>query len=229
MIDQAGAGKASSWKGVIRWGGLSLFAAGALLVVFVLLVFISKQTLPIPAGELLENPAFPTALFILAAFGELLLLPGALGLYFALSDVRRTPMLMATGFWVISVVMFLVSRGQIISIARMSGGYLEAASETMRVAYVASAEHAMARESVYATMGMILLNSASIIMGVVMLESASFKRLGRLVIVAGIWATLAPFLVQMGLPLVIPFIGLVLTAVWQLTAGAKLFRMGRIV
>jgi hypothetical protein len=214
------------WRGVIRWGGLSLFAAAALLVIFVLMVFITKQTLPVPPEILLENPTFPTMLFILAAFGELLLMPGGLGLYFALKDVRKTPMFMAIGLWAVSVIMFLVSRGQIISISRMSGRYMETASEAMRAAYLASSEHAMGKESVYAIMGMILLNAASIMMGLVMLKGASFKRLGYLVIVAGIWAILAPFLVLMGLPLIIPFIGLILIAVWQMIAGIKLFRMG---
>jgi len=45
-----------SSKGVIRWGGLSLFAAGAILVLFMLSVLISGQTLPLPAKEVLEDP-----------------------------------------------------------------------------------------------------------------------------------------------------------------------------
>ena len=40
-----------SWKGVIKWGGLSLFAAAFILVIFVLSVFIMQQTLPVPAED----------------------------------------------------------------------------------------------------------------------------------------------------------------------------------
>jgi hypothetical protein len=39
----------SSWGGVIRFGGFSLFTAGVILVVFVTLVFILQQTLPLAA------------------------------------------------------------------------------------------------------------------------------------------------------------------------------------
>ena len=35
----------SPWKGVIRWGGLSLFAAGAVPVAFVLCLLIMQQTM----------------------------------------------------------------------------------------------------------------------------------------------------------------------------------------
>lgn len=226
MANENSLGKEQSWKGVIRWGGLSLFAAAAILVIFVLMVFISKQTLPVPAETLLENPTFPTALFILAAFGELLLMPGGLGLYFALKDARKTPMLMAISLWVLSVIMFLVSRGQIISISSMSGRYLAASSETMREAYLASAEHTIETQNVYATMALILLCVASIIIGFVMLKGTFGRRLGWLVIAAGVLTIFSPFGVMLGIPVIVPFIGLILTAVWQLIAGSKLFRMG---
>ena len=86
-----------SWKGVIKWGGLSLFVAGFMIVPFVLWVLISQQTLPLPAEEFLENPVGPTAFFLLPTIGELLLLPGFMALYFALKDVKKAPMLIATG------------------------------------------------------------------------------------------------------------------------------------
>jgi hypothetical protein len=64
------------WQGVIKWGGLSLFAAAAIGVIFVLLVLILQQTVPVPAKEALEGPATPTLLYLFAARGELFLLPG---------------------------------------------------------------------------------------------------------------------------------------------------------
>jgi len=78
-----------SWKGIIKWGGLFLVAAGAILVIFILIVFISQQTLPFPPKEVLENPVVPTTLFLLAALGELFLMPAALGLYFSLKNVKN--------------------------------------------------------------------------------------------------------------------------------------------
>jgi len=92
-----------SWKGVIKWGGFSLFAAGLYPLTFVLLVSIMRQTLPVPAKEALQAPVIPTVLFAFAAVGEMLLMPGVLGLYFALKEVRRTAMFVATGLWLASV------------------------------------------------------------------------------------------------------------------------------
>jgi hypothetical protein len=203
-----------SWKGVIKWGGLSLFAAAFILVIFVLSVFIMQQTLPVPAEEILEDPVRPTLLFLLAAIGELLLLPGGLALYFALKDVKKTPMFIATGFWVLGIPMFLASRGQIISLSQISGRYMETTNEAMKAAYLASAEIAIEIQNIYATMGVTLvLCVASIIIGLVMLKGV-FGKIGYLVIAAGILTIFPP-------------VGLALTAIWQLIVGIKLYKLGR--
>ncbi len=216
-----------SWKGVIKWGGFSLFAAGFILVIFVLSVFIMQQTLPLPAEEVLENPAGPTLLFLLAAIGELLLMPGALGLYFSLKDVKRTPMFIATGLWLVAVPMFLASRGLIISLSQISARYMDTTNATIKAAYLASAELALETQNIYAAMGLILLCVASIIIGLVMLKGVFGKRIGYLVIVAGILTLFSPFGVILGVPIIIPFIGLMLTAVWQLVVGVKLYKLGK--
>jgi len=216
-----------SWKGVIKWGGLSLFAAAFILVIFVLSVFIMQQTLPVPAKEILEDPVGPTLLFLLAGIGELLLLPGGLALYFALKDVKKTPMFIATGFWVVGIPMFLASRGQIISLSQISGRYINTTNEAMKAAYLASAELAIEIQNIYATMGLTLvLCVASIIIGLVMLKGV-FGKIGYLVIAAGILTLFSPFGVILDVPIILPFIGLALTAVWQLIVGAKLYKLGR--
>ena len=216
-----------SWKGVIKWGGLFLFAAAVCLVIFVLIVFISQQTLPVPAKEALENPVVPTTLFILAALGELFLMPAALGLYFSLKNVKKTPMFIATGFLLVAVPMFLASRGLLISLSQISDSYMNTTNETMKAAYLAAAELALETQTVYATTAMLLLCVASIIIGTVMLKGVFGKRIGYLVIVAGILTIFTPFAVILGVPIAIPFIGLVLTAVWQLIVGVKLYKLGK--
>ena len=215
-----------SWGGVIRWGGFFLSAAGCVLIVFVLAVLVTRQTLPVPAEDILRDPTRPTLLFLLAAFGELLLMPGVLGLYSCLKDVRRTPAFIATALWLVAVPMFLVSRGLILSVARLSGRYLEATSESLRAAYVASAELALEAQNVYAIGALILLCVASIIMGVVLLNGVLGRRIGYVAILAGFLTVFSPFGVILGIPVIIPFIGLILTAVWQIVVGARLFRMG---
>ena len=66
------------WGGLIRWGGLSLFVAAVLLVVFVVVVVATGQELPVPPEDALDSPATPTFLFIVAVIGEVLLAPGGL-------------------------------------------------------------------------------------------------------------------------------------------------------
>lgn len=213
------------WRGVIKWGGLSLFVAGVVPFIFILSAFVFQQTLPVPPEEILEEPVGPTALFLLTAIGETLLLPGGLALYFCLKDVNRTPMLIATGLWSLCVSMFLVSRGLIISLYQISGSYTATTSETMKAAYLASAELAIETQSIYAYMGLILLSVASIMMGFVMLKGGFGKRIGYLVIVAGIWTLFTPFGVIVELPFIIPFMGVILGAAWQIVVGIRLYKL----
>jgi len=173
MTKEKGFDKDPSWKGVIKWGGLSLFVSGFVPIIFILSIFITQQTMPVPAKEALENPALPTNLFLLAAIGELLLLPAGLALYFSLKDVKKTPMFMATGLWLLAVPMFLASRGLIISLSQISARYMATTNATMKAAYLASAELALETQNIYAMMGLIFLAVASIIIGLVMLKESS--------------------------------------------------------
>ena len=85
-----------SEKGILRVGGFSLITAGfVLFLFFIALIFL--QTSPTLTPEMvLDNPIPPVSLYALAAFGELILMPGVLGLYYALKNVKKTHMLMGT-------------------------------------------------------------------------------------------------------------------------------------
>jgi hypothetical protein len=77
-------------------------------------------------------------------------------------------------------------------------------------------------------MALVLLCVASIIIGLVMLKGLFSKRIGYLVIVAGIWTLFTPFgVILLEIPIIIPLTGLILTAIWQLVVGAKLYRLGK--
>lgn len=210
----------------IRWGGVSLFLAAAILVMFVVGVFMSGQAMPPTAEAVLREPVVPSALFILAALGELLLMPSALALCFALSGVRKAHTLIATGLMLACVPMFLSSRGLLLSVARVSGSYLNSTSEAAKAAYLVSGELALEAQTVLAATGLALLCVSSIIFGAVMLMGRFGGRMGYVVIAAGVVTIFSPFAVVMGIPLVISFIGLVLTAIWQLAVGVKLYKLG---
>ena len=75
-------------------------------------------------------------------------------------------------------------------------------------------------------MALILLNVATIIIGWVMLKGVFGKRIGYVVIIAGIVTLFTPFAVMIEIPLLISLIGLVLTGFWQLYIGVKLYQLG---
>jgi hypothetical protein len=215
-----------SWKGLYKVGGFSLVAGGVLLFIFVLSKIIMQQPLVLTPEAVLKNPVPPTISFLIAIIGEVLLMFGFLGLYLALKNVKKTHMLIATGFGLAAIPMFLASRGQIISLLPISGKYMATTSETMRAAYLASATLALARENTYSTMAMVLLNIAVIIIGFTMLKGVFGKGIGYLAIVAGIITIFAPPLAIMGAPVIIPITGLALSGIWNIVAGVKLYKLG---
>jgi hypothetical protein len=220
----------SSWRGVVKWGGLSLFFGGLIALLFFILVIGTQLTLPIPAEEALENPLVPSLLFTLAVIGELLLLPSGLALFFSLKGVGKNSMFMATALWIMCVPMFLASRGQILAISQISSRYLDTSSEAMRAAYLASTELAIEIQNLYAMFGLIILSIAAIIIGIVMLRGKEIfgKNIGYIVIVAGIFTIFGAisFLVE-GMPVILPVIGVILTAIWQFYIGFKMYNLGK--
>lgn len=225
--DEAPESASRSWGGVVKWGGFSLFASALVLIIYVVAVVGLRQTLPVPAREMLEDPTTPAALFLWATLGEVLLLPGGLALYFALRNTNRTLAFFATALWVLATPMFLASRGLFFAVAQVSDAYLGAGSETVSASYLSSANLALELQNIYAIMAMTVLNVAAILMGVLMLKGFLGRRIGYLVIIAGA-VTLAGVLgVLVDIPIAIPIIGLVLTAAWQLTVGLKLYRLGK--
>lgn len=218
-----------SRQSVMRWGGLSLFMAAALLVVFIALVAITGQTLPVPVEEVLKNPTPPIRLFTVAALGEFLLMPGALALFFALKTVDRVWALLGAATWFVAVPMFLASRGLIFALAALSASYIETTDPVLQSALFASAKLALETQNSYATMALLALSAGSIAFGVVMAKGGVLgKPLGYLTILAGALSALSPFAVLMHIPLLFSFAGLALSAVWQLIAGIRLFRMGAV-
>ena len=216
-----------SWKGMIKWGGFSLFLAGVIVIVFIVGIGYFKIALPLEPLATLENPTVPALLFLSTLVGEFLLFPGFLALYFSLRDSDKVKMLMATVFSALSVIMFFVSRGSIIAISKWSDSYKQAGTAYGKAVYLASAEVVLKTQDVYSTIALTLLSIASIYAGSVMLKSKIFSRImSYIVILAGIFSIITPFAVNFGIPLAISLIGLVLMLIWQITIGIKLFKAG---
>jgi hypothetical protein len=215
----------SSWKGVIKAGGLSLLVGGAILFFFILSVFIFQVQLPLTAQGYLDNPLPPTLLFSLAAFGEFMLMPGVLGLYFSLKDVNKNKVLLGTAVCFVAIPMFLVSRGQVISLFTIASDYAATADPVWRAAYLATAQLALDASNVFAVMALDLLEVGGIILGLVMLKGVFNRETAYLVIVAGIMTVMGTFGVILE-PLTIgTLFGLILNGVWQVVIGIKLYKL----
>jgi hypothetical protein len=215
-----------SWRGVYKLGGFSLFAGGAILVIFLLSVFIFRVALPLTPQAVLDEPVPPVTLYLLAAVGELLLLPGALGLYLSLKEVRKNHMLMAAAFWFVAVSMYLVSRGQIISLLPISGRYEAASGEALRAAYLVSADRAIEVANIYGNMALMLHQIGAILTGLTMLKGVYGRRTGILVTVAGTMTFIGTFGIVLRPLSLFTLFGLMLTGVWQIVVGVKLYKLG---
>ena len=215
-----------SWKGVYKAGGFSFIAAGFVLFLFFIALLVLQTSPTLTPEMVLDDPLPPVSLYALAAFGELLLIPGVLGLYYFLKNVKKTHMLMATALWLVAVISFLISRSQIIALAPISGSYQDATSETMRAAYLVSAEHAIELGNVFADMALMFFAVSSIIIGLVMLKGIFGKGISYLVLVAGTLTLLGTMGVLLEpLTILAPF-GLILGAVWQIIVGVRLYKLG---
>jgi hypothetical protein len=216
----------SSWKGVIKAGGLSLLTGGTIVIIFILSVFIFQVQLPLTAQGFLNSPMIPSLLFCMAAFGEFLLMPGVLALYFSLKDVNKNQVFLGSAVWIMSIPMFLVSRGQVISCITVAGNYAATADATLRAAYLATTQLALEVANVYTIMALDLLGVGAIIIGLVMLKGVFRKSTAYLVILAGALVVIGTFGVILE-PLTIgTLFGLILNGVWQIVVGLKLYTLG---
>lgn len=203
-----------------------MLSGGLIVIIFLLFVFIFQVQLPLTAEAVLEAPTMPILLFSLAAFGEFLLMPGGLALYFALKDVNRNQVFLGTALWLTAIPMFLVSRGITISIITISGSYTDTTDTALRAAYLAAAQLALGISNVFAVMSLMLLGVGSIVLGFVMLKGVFSKRTAQLVILAGALIVMGTFGVILQ-PLTIgTLFGLILSGVWQVLLGIRLFKLG---
>ena len=218
-----------SWKGVYKSGGFSLFAGGAILAIFLLSVFIFRVELPLTPQAVLENPRPPVTLYLLAAIGEVLLLPAALALYLSLKDVNKNTMLIAAASWSIAVALYLVSRGQILSLLPMGSSYAASADEPVRSAYLVSAAQVIEVANIYGNMALMLHQAGSILIGLVMLKGVYGRRTGYLVTIVAAVTFVGTFGVVLQPLSFLTLFGLMLTAVWQIVVGVKLYKLGQVV
>ena len=101
-----------------------------------------------------------------------------------------------------------------------------ATSEALRAAYLVSADRAIEVANIYGNMALMLHQAGSIITGLVMLKGVYGRRTGYLVTVAGTMTLIGTFGVVLRPLSLFTLFGLMLTAVWQIVVGAKLYKLG---
>jgi len=218
-------------KWLYRVGGISALVIGiAYITIFPLFAHVGGA--PPSGGEVwlkyLEGKTSVWwAILGLSVLTDFLFVPVALSLYVALERVNRYAMLVATAFVGLFVVLDLaVTWTNYASLLTLSGLHAAATNDVQRAAYVAAANYASAVLASHTEVfySIIDLSVAILIIGFVMLkEKGIFSRTtAYLGLAAGIFGivSIAGFFVFI-------IINAVLTTVWVLFVGYRLFRLGQ--
>jgi hypothetical protein len=217
-------------KSLYRVGGISALALGiAYIIIF---PFFAHVGAPPSGGEVWLNylegkTTVWWAILGLSVLTDFLFVPVALSLYLALKRVNRNAMLVATAFVGLFVVLDLaVTWTNYASLLTLSGLHTAATNDVQRAAYVAAANYASAvlasRTEVFYSI--VDLSIGILMIGFVMLKGKGIfsKTTAYLGVAAGIFGivSIAGFFVTI-------IMNAVLTTVWVLFVGYRLFRLGQ--
>ena len=220
------------WKGLYRVGGVSMIIAGP---VFIILAAFAIALAPSLASTdaALKNLASQAILLQgdigLAILSDLLVIPAALALYFALKGINKNAMLVAAGFLGLFVILDLgLSVPNFLQVITISQNYLAATSDAQRSTYVASMNNLFSMLSLVLPICAFLVPSIGSLMTSLVMLRGIFR---RLVAYVGIFASVAGILV--GFSILLPalgnldFIYLPLFGIWFVLAGFRLYGLGK--
>jgi hypothetical protein len=212
-----------------RVGGISALILGLAYIITIPL-YAEAGVPPSDAEAWLKYLAGKTvvwwAILGLSVLTDVLFVPVALSLYLALKGVSRNTMLVATAFVALFIVLDLaVTWPNYASLISLSGKYAAAANGDQRAIYVAAASYASAvltsrLEAVYS---ILVLSLGILLIGLVMRKGSFSKSSAYLGIVTG-FLGIAAGVSTFGL---IVILAAVLTTVWVLVVGYRLYRLGR--
>jgi len=218
-------------KWLYRVGGISALVIGiGYIIIFPLFALVGNP--PSGGGEVwLKYLEVKTtvwwAILGLSVFTDFLFVPVALSLYVALERVNRNAMLIATAFaGMFAVLDMAVTWTNYASLLTLSGLHSAATSDVQRAAYVGAANYASAVLASHTEVfySIVDLSVAILITGFVMLKGKGIfsKTTAYLGLAAGIFG-----IVSIAGFFVIAIINALLTTVWVLFVGYRLFRLGR--
>jgi hypothetical protein len=220
-------------RGLYRAGGFSAFLLGIAYIITIPL-YVQVGAPPSGGEARLQYLAGKTtvwwAILGLSVFTDLLFVPVALALYLALKRVNSNAMLVATAFVGLFIVLDLaVTWPNYASLITLSGNYAAAANDIQRATYVGAANYASAvlASSLEGIYSIVTLSFGILVIGLVMLKGIFGKTtayLGVLAGILGIVSVAGPFFVRALSATII--VASVLTTVWVLFVGYRLYRLG---
>jgi hypothetical protein len=209
------------WNSLYRIGGICLFAAGVLyFVVTALLTVVPIATDAVTYLRALaahRGPAF--ALFAGAALADMLLVPAALALYFALRHLARTAMLLAAALLLfyafVDLTVYEINSMAVVLLSRQD-----------TAAAAGGAQLVLAVVPIAGCFTIALSSAGALIASIVMLRGVFGKPTAYAGIAAAVTGFVGAFylafppLQWLLLPCTIAW------ALWSVLAGARLFRLG---
>jgi hypothetical protein len=221
-------------KWLYRVGGVCALVFGIAYIVIIAL-YVPVGAPPSGGEARLEyhagNTAVWWAIVALSVLTDFLLIPVALSLCLALKRVNRDAMLLATAFIGLFVVLDLaVTWPNYASLIALGGDYAAATTDAQREAYIAAANYASAvlGSTLAGVYNIVTLSLGILIAGFVMLRGLFGKGTAYLGLVTGILGIVlvaGPLLVgALGVTIIVAS---VLTTVWILLVGYRLYRIGR--
>ena len=217
-----------------RAGGISAFALG---IAYIIIIGLYLPAGAPPSGAearllyLAGNTTLWWAILGLSVLTDFLFVPVALSLYIALKEINRNAMLMATAFVGLFIVLDLaVTWTNYAALITLSGNYAAATNDAQKAVFIAGAIYptAVLESSLIGVYNTFTLAVGILITGLVMLKGIFGKTTAYLALVTGILgiiSVLGPFLIS-SLSVII-IIASVLTTVWVLFAGYRLYRISQ--
>ena len=221
-------------KWLYRVGGISALVLGIAYIITIPLY--AHVGAPPSGGEarlkyLALNTTVWWAILGLSVLTDFLFVPVALSLYLALKGVNRNAMLVATAFVGLFIVLDLaVTWPNYASLITLSGHYAAATNDAQRAVYVAAATYASAvlESSLEAVYSIMVLSFGILLIGLVMLKGIFSKITAYLGLVTGILGIVSVaglfFVSTLSVTIIITS---VLTTVWVLFVGYRLYRLGQ--
>ena len=222
------------WKWIYRLGAISAFA----LVIGYLIItalFIPVYPFPDEGQAMLEYLNGKTsvwwAIIGVSALTDFLYALIAFSLYQALKGINRDAMLVAAGLKMLFAVLELaITWPTYVGLITLSGGYAAATADAQRAAYVATANYAtgVLNSTLLAVYAILIPALGTLLIGLVMRKgifSKSTAYLGVVTGVLGIVSVVGPLFVSTLDPTII--VASLLTTVWFLLVGFRLYRLGQ--